>query len=426
MWKSVTGYRHTTTIRTLWLIALSGFPLFGKLCFAETDTLRIAAYNLLFFDGSQDASGRVPAFHTVLTALNPDILVVCEMDNQYALDLFHLTVLGRGNYDRTSYTESPDRDVVCFYRRGWFESVSTEVVPTAHRDIVTFGLRYLKAVGSPVLYVTGVHLKAGDQFADDRTLEAQAYADSITVHHGDDYVLMCGDLNLYSNLEGAYTVLLKDSLFNDPLNAFAPWHHNRAYAYLHTQSTRFEFVSNGSGAGLDDRFDFILASRSFFHASDAGWSIVTGSYQAYGEDGKHFAQSVFSPERPNAAVPQEVAQALYDASDHLPVTARLVVKWNKEAVRGQSDGVQPQGWFKAFPNPGNGEIELSFTVGKPSDCKLAVYDLYGRVVASLLSRRITAGDHSFVWRTDRVASGVYLALLTVGGARKFHKLTVVK
>ena len=51
---------------------------------------------------------------------------------------------------------------------------------------------------------------------------------------------------------------------------------------------------------------------------------VQNSYTAFGNDGLHFNDSINA--MPNIAVSPNVAQALHDASDHLPVYLDLLFK----------------------------------------------------------------------------------------------------
>ncbi|MCK4339306.1 MAG: T9SS type A sorting domain-containing protein, partial [Candidatus Cloacimonetes bacterium] len=76
----------------------------------------------------------------------------------------------------------------------------------------------------------------------------------------------------------------------------------------------------GVGGGLDDRFDFIFTSYEI--NNDSGIEYIDSSLTYFGNDGNHFNQSVnYST---NSAVPDSVADALYYASDHLPVFADFV------------------------------------------------------------------------------------------------------
>lgn len=71
---------------------------------------------------------------------------------------------------------------------------------------------------------------------------------------------------------------------------------------------------------MDDRFDFILTSFGINDNADV--ELIPGTYTAFGNDGNHFDTSIL--DGPNSVVSATVAQALHDASDHLPVYADFV------------------------------------------------------------------------------------------------------
>jgi hypothetical protein len=67
----------------------------------------------------------------------------------------------------------------------------------------------------------------------------------------------------------------------------------------------------------------------------------------------------------------------------------------------------------SFPNPFNPTTTISYQLVEGAKVRLEIYDLTGRMVASLLEGEATAGSHSVMWKgTDQsgntVASGVYL------------------
>jgi len=97
------------------------------------------------------------------------------------------------------------------------------------------------------------------------------------------------------------------------------WHDNSAYSDVHTQSTRFESFGGGATGGLDDKFDFILGNYGINNGS--GIEYTLNSFTSYGNDGNHFNLSINNGT--NSAVPANVADALYYASDHLPVCAEF-------------------------------------------------------------------------------------------------------
>ncbi|MBI5265936.1 MAG: T9SS type A sorting domain-containing protein [candidate division Zixibacteria bacterium] len=83
-----------------------------------------------------------------------------------------------------------------------------------------------------------------------------------------------------------------------------------------------------------------------------------------------------------------------------------------------------------YPNPFNGSTRLVFSLDRPSDVELAVYDMLGRRVKVLVSGRRSAGEQTAVWNgrteTGEAASGVYFCRLSVGGRQVSQKMMMVK
>jgi len=102
-----------------------------------------------------------------------------------------------------------------------------------------------------------------------------------------------------------------DGRLFDPVDRIGHWHNNSSFADVHTQSPR-----SGSYGGMDDRFDWIFASESVLNETYE-LNYVAGSYWAVGNDGNHFNQAINDGN--NTSVNDAMADALHDASDHLPV-----------------------------------------------------------------------------------------------------------
>jgi hypothetical protein len=80
----------------------------------------------------------------------------------------------------------------------------------------------------------------------------------------------------------------------------------------------------------------------------------------------------------------------------------------------------------AYPNPFNSAVALPFRLGREADVELAIYNALGQRQALLVSDRLGAGTHQAHWDGRRAASGVYLAVLRVGGETRMRRLTLVK
>ena len=85
----------------------------------------------------------------------------------------------------------------------------------------------------------------------------------------------------------------------------------------------------------------------------------------------------------------------------------------------------------AAPNPFNPSTTLRFDLAESGFAELAVYDVTGRLVRTLVTSPVAAGAHSVVWDgTDaagrQVASGVYFARLTTPTETLTTRLVLVQ
>ncbi|MCB9513031.1 MAG: FlgD immunoglobulin-like domain containing protein [Candidatus Krumholzibacteriia bacterium] len=124
------------------------------------------------------------------------------------------------------------------------------------------------------------------------------------------------------------------------------------------------------------------------------------------------AQITFDDFEPGSPVHWTPVSDLTGVDDSAPATAQLAIA--------------------AHPNPFNPKTTLAFTLPTAGDVTLAVYDLQGQRVRTLLDRvATTAGHHEQIWdgRDDSgraVTSGIYFYRLSAGEARRAGKLTLVK
>lgn len=80
----------------------------------------------------------------------------------------------------------------------------------------------------------------------------------------------------------------------------------------------------------------------------------------------------------------------------------------------------------AYPNPFNPSTTLRVNVPATSQVKLAVYDVLGRQVATLVDGRMGAGRHQISWNASNVSTGIYFAVLEAQGTRQVTKLAFMK
>jgi hypothetical protein len=80
----------------------------------------------------------------------------------------------------------------------------------------------------------------------------------------------------------------------------------------------------------------------------------------------------------------------------------------------------------AFPNSAAQGTTIRYQLPRSAEVHLVAYDITGRHVATLVSRRQEPGRKEVMFDTSRLASGTYLVHLTAGGTAHTRKITVVK
>ncbi len=79
-----------------------------------------------------------------------------------------------------------------------------------------------------------------------------------------------------------------------------------------------------------------------------------------------------------------------------------------------------------YPNPFNPSTKIAFSLDRPANVKLAVYDVLGREVVTLLNRGMSAGSHNVLFLAEDLPSGVYFYKLNANGTEKTRKMVLLK
>ena len=306
------------TIKQVPILMLFSF-LYGQ------DTLTIMNYNVLRFNGNTTV--RAKHIKSVVDFVKPDIVILEEIEHQSGIDLLLTDVF---NVDSTNFMGGPLPSTQwmkngIIYNQSKLDLTSHKFVSTVLRDIsgYTLSIKNAHSNVSPFT-IFGAHLKASDtqDDSDQRWLEAKELYKYISQMDSNYHYIMAGDFNVYGSDEPAYKLLV-DSMSVDLEDPIGHWVRNEsAHVEKFTQSTRTSQLNDGGASGgLDDRFDFILFS-DHFTSKDPDMKYLEGSYKVIGNDGNHFNQSIV--DGGNSAVSDSIAEAIYLASDHYPVVAKVV------------------------------------------------------------------------------------------------------
>jgi flagellar hook assembly protein FlgD len=87
--------------------------------------------------------------------------------------------------------------------------------------------------------------------------------------------------------------------------------------------------------------------------------------------------------------------------------------------------------LKAWPNPFNPTVQLSFEMVQDASVQLIIFDNRGRHVTTLVDGTLSTGVHTRAWDGwdrfgTKMSSGVYFARLRIGDRTVTQKLVMTK
>lgn len=395
------------------------------ICAKGQETIRIMQYNLLNYGNNtgycnttnNNVNIKNGYIKTIFDEINPDILTVCEFGTSQTLpgsflsSIINVDGVHSWKYCRGNNNAGSSLINCCFYDSDKFTLISHVSAQTYIRDIdvFTFAINSATRLGDTTkLSCIVAHLKAGSggEDAGKRKIMAQGTMSYLEHFMGNENVLIMGDFNLYSSDEDAYQTFIDDSsypdsYFVDPVGdaGVGDWNNNYQYRMYHTQSTNSSGNGCITGGGMDDRFDFILMSKTINEGYDNVF-YVDDSYEAFGNDGEHFNSSINYPA--NTSVSPEAADALAGNSDHLPITMQLLVR-NIVDID-ENDSVI---YFVLQPNPATRSTKMNLKMEKNGVIDVRIYDVVGHLVKEF-SYSCEKGSNSIDISLDNLRNGLYL------------------
>lgn len=82
--------------------------------------------------------------------------------------------------------------------------------------------------------------------------------------------------------------------------------------------------------------------------------------------------------------------------------------------------------YQNFPNPFNSRTNIMFDIPKLSSIKIAVYDITGEKIETLVNATLQAGSYQTEWDASESSSGIYFARIQAGKFRTVIKMTILK
>lgn len=82
--------------------------------------------------------------------------------------------------------------------------------------------------------------------------------------------------------------------------------------------------------------------------------------------------------------------------------------------------------YQNYPNPFNPTTKIRFDLARSGNVKLAIYDISGKQVAEIVNANYAAGEYSFDYSAENLATGVYFYKLETPDYTSIKKMILVK
>lgn len=193
--------------------------------------------------------------------------------------------------------------------------------------------------------------------------------------------------------------------------------------------TRRYDANNGS---YDEGYNIIIdtASSNIYVAGNGNSNITAIKYSPLGVQQwvGTYPGSVYNSKKNNIKLNQ--FQNVYVCGRNAEVTAIdcITIKYSDPVGINQINSETPEKYslFQNYPNPFNPTTKIKFSLPRESFTQLKVYDLLGRVTATVVNEKLKAGTYEAGFDASSLASGVYFYSLTAEGFSETKKMILMK
>lgn len=315
------------------------FLLLATIAQAQT-TINVMSYNTLNYPNGE-IENRVDTLKVITDYVQPDLLLLQELKTETGLNTILSECFGDNESvyassiwvsQQSNQNSSWPLQQALIYNTELFGMADEGLKTSVTRDLNTFKLYFKDPAhlqgDTTFLYVFVTHLKSsqGSENEQTRLQMMESFTTYFNTLPSDALALFGGDFNVYSSSEPAYQLIIDDINnlnWEDPIDAPGNWHSSSyPFKQILTQSTREQTIfGDGAGGGMDDRFDFVMASENLMNPTST-IHYSADSYLALGNTGDCYNQTILDCDEGNP-VPYSVLSALYYMSDHLPVVLEL-------------------------------------------------------------------------------------------------------
>ncbi len=143
-----------------------------------------------------------------------------------------------------------------------------------------------------------------------------------------------------------------------------------------------------------------------------------------------FLSSVYSPIASSSIEAGQTVNILAapDASGNLQAEQVLLLSSSLTSVNSDNEKLLPTEFQlnQNYPNPFNPTTKISFTLSKPSNVTLKVFNIIGQEVATLVNGQMDKGSYDVSFNANGLASGIYFYRLNAGDFTSVKKMLLLK
>ncbi|MCH8928744.1 MAG: endonuclease/exonuclease/phosphatase family protein [Candidatus Marinimicrobia bacterium] len=355
-------------------------------------------------------------YNRVLNAIKPDIISFQEIYDHNSDEIHDLmeTILP-SNAGESWFTQIDQNDIALASR---YEITGSWLPNSGNRAfLVNLSPTYVKDI-----LIIGAHPPccANDAERQNEMDGIMAFLRDARLRNGEVQleentpVILAGDLNLVGDKRQLETLLTGNILDNSTWGTdFNPDWDNSALADaipVHTNLTHTFTWQNENSPFSPGRLDYIIYTDSVLK--------MEKTFVLRTEEMKSDTLSLYGLMLDDTRF----------ASDHLPVVADFSLELASVTEVIDSPLNRPGSFIlnQNYPNPFNPFTTMEFELQQSGFTNLAVYNIQGQKVATLIQGYINKGIHSVTWNAAGSASGVYFSILTSGEQTEIRKMLLLK
>lgn len=211
------------------------------------------------------------------------------------------------------------------------------------------------------------------------------------------------------------------------------------YQFIDSGWNRRFSVSGGVTSLVVESGNIVWVGATPFHSTDYGEYLGGGLYLYQGMVTWFNASGEFYPltsENSDCLLPDNKVSSLALGPDGAlwVRTATGLTRFGKVTATGvnQTNTLPYEFAIRGnFPNPFNPSTTIAYSLPAEGQAKLTIYSITGQKIRTLVSGRLSAGDHAVVWdgRDERgmtVSSGVYISRLESGKSVRTARMLLLK